>query len=62
MKNCQTVLYIHHGGGIGGAPVSMLQLAMGLDRDRFEPLVVFTQDGPILNFARQLGVPARVVP
>ena len=40
----------------------MLQLDMGLDRDRFEPLVVFTQDGPILNFARQLGVPARVVP
>ncbi|MDA2936683.1 glycosyltransferase [Acidobacteria bacterium AH-259-A15] len=56
------VLFIHYGGGVGGAPVSMLQLAAALDRDRFEPLVVFTQEGPVLEFARQLGVSAQVVP
>ncbi|MDA2936686.1 glycosyltransferase [Acidobacteria bacterium AH-259-A15] len=56
------ILYIHHGGGLGGAPVSMLQLAAGLDRDRFEPLAVFTQEGPVLKYARELGVPARIVP
>ena len=56
------ILFIHHGGGIGGAPVSMLQLAAGLDRTRYTPLAVFTQPGPILDFARDLGVPASVVP
>ena len=56
------VLFIHHGGGIGGAPVSMLQLAAALDRDRYEPVVVFTEPGPILEFARDLGVPAKVFP
>ena len=56
------ILLIHHGGGIGGAPVSMLQMAAALDRTRFEPLAVFTESGPILDFAEELGVPARVVP
>ena len=56
------VLFIHHGGGVGGAPVSMLQLAAALDRRRYEPLVVFSAPGPILNYARELGVPAQVAP
>ena len=56
------VLFIHHGGGIGGAPVSMLQLAQRLNREGYEPLVVFTDPGPILDFAQEMGVPARVVP
>ena len=56
------VLFIHHGGGIGGAPVSMLQLAATLDRDRYIPLAIFTQKGPILEFAQELGVPVRVYP
>ena len=55
------VLFVHHGGNIGGAPVSMLQLAAALDRRRFVPEVIFTQTGPILEFARALGVSARVV-
>ena len=56
------ILFIHYGGGVGGAPVSMLQLAAALDRKRYAPLVVFTQSGPVLDFARELGVPTQVVP
>ena len=55
------VLFVHYGGAVGGAPVSMLQLAASLDRNQYEPLVVFSEAGPILDFARDLGVPARVV-
>ena len=62
VKMTRKILLIHHGGGIGGAPVSMLQMAAALDRTRFEPLAVFTESGPILDFAEELGVPARVVP
>jgi glycosyltransferase involved in cell wall biosynthesis len=56
------ILFIHHGGAIGGAPVSMLQLAAGLRRADCAPLAIFTQPGPMLRFAADLGVPARVVP
>ena len=55
------VLLIHHGGNIGGAPISMLQLAAAFDRRCFAPQVIFTRSGPILEFARELEVPARVV-
>ena len=54
------ILFIHHGSGIGGAPVSMLQLAQGLDPERYEPVVYFTQPGPIFGFAREMGVDAGV--
>ena len=56
------ILLIHHGAGIAGAPISMLQLAAGLDHDRFEPVVVFTDDGPIGEFARDMNVPVEIVP
>ena len=56
------ILFIHHGGSVGGAPICMLQLAAALDQERYMPLVVFTHSGPILDYARELGVPARVVP
>lgn len=39
----------------------MLQLATGLDRTRYTPQAVFTQPGPILDFARELSVPASIV-
>jgi glycosyltransferase involved in cell wall biosynthesis len=33
------ILYIHHGSGTGGAPLSLGYLIRELDRDRYEPLV-----------------------
>ena len=56
------VLFVHHGGGIGGASVSMLQLAAALDRERYTPVVAFSEDGPIFEFAHELGVPVREAP
>lgn len=56
------VLFIHHGGSVGGAPISMLQMAAGLDRSRFDPLFVFTSGGPILELAQRYGISAKVVP
>lgn len=39
------ILYIHHGSGIGGAPISLLNLIRNLNNDRFEVKVCFLQDG-----------------
>ena len=33
------ILYIHHGGGMDGASMSLLYLLNHLDRDRYEPIV-----------------------
>ncbi|HEY1297556.1 MAG TPA: glycosyltransferase family 4 protein [Chloroflexota bacterium] len=56
------LLAVHHGGGIGGAPVSLLKLLAALDKNEFAPHAVFTESGDLLDYARTLAVPAEVVP
>lgn len=56
------VTAVHHGGGIGGAPISLLAMLQRLDAAAFASLAVFTKNGPILDEAMARGVPARVVP
>jgi glycosyltransferase involved in cell wall biosynthesis len=50
------ILYIHHGGGIGGAPLSLLYLLQRLDRSQYEPIVVTLKHGPIVDLYRQEGI------
>ncbi|MGI9149136.1 MAG: glycosyltransferase family 4 protein [Chloroflexota bacterium] len=57
-----SLLAVHHGGGVGGAPVSLLQLLAGLDAQAFRPEALFTEHGDVLSYARELGVPASVTP
>jgi glycosyltransferase involved in cell wall biosynthesis len=56
------LLAVHHGGGVGGAPVSLLKLLEKLDPTEFQAEAIFTQPGQLLGYARQLNVAARVVP
>lgn len=56
------ILAVHQGGGVGGAPVSLLKLLAGLDPSEFQGQAVFTDPGEVLSYAAALGVPARVVP
>lgn len=57
-----TLLAVHQGGGVGGAPVSLLKLLAALDPALLRACAVFTEAGPILDYARELEVPAAVVP
>ncbi|HLZ28938.1 MAG TPA: glycosyltransferase family 4 protein [Chloroflexota bacterium] len=57
-----SLLAVHQGGGIGGAPVSLLKLLAALDRGEFAATAIFTEPGEILAYATDLGVPARIVP
>ena len=57
-----SLLAVHQGGGVGGAPVSLLKLLAALDPTEFDTQAIFTEPGDILGYARDLGVPARVVP
>ena len=56
------LLAVHQGGGVGGAPVSLLKLLAALDRAEFQSSVLFTEPGEVLTYAQQLGVVAAVVP
>ncbi len=57
-----SLLAIHHGGGVGGAPVSLLKLLAGLDPQEFSAEAVFTEPGEVVNYAHDIGVPSRIIP
>ena len=54
-KAMKRILYIHHGGSLGGAPLSLLFLLQQLDRSRYEPIVLFLADGPVVERFRAAG-------
>lgn len=54
------ILYFHHGGAIGGAPLSLLFLLRALDRSRYIPIVVTTRPGPIIDLYRHEGIETHV--
>lgn len=54
------ILYFHHAGGLGGAPVSLLYLIRELPSDRFETVVCSLAGGEVIPFFREQGVNAFV--
>lgn len=54
------ILYVHNSADIYGASRSLSRLLQGLDRDRFEPLVVLPEDGPLRSHLQHLGVEVRI--
>src|SRR5439155_5958607 len=51
-----SLLAVHHGGGVGGAPVSLLKLLAGLDPAEFYAEAVFTEPGDVVRYAHDLRV------
>ncbi len=62
MISLKRILYIHHGGAIGGAPMSLLYLLRHLDRARYEPLVVVLRHGPAADLYRAEGIETHIEP
>lgn len=54
--NTKRVLYIHHGKGLGGAPLSLLNLVQGLDRTLYHPIVLFLHDSEAVELFDQQGI------
>ncbi|HBS47710.1 TPA: hypothetical protein DEO28_05100 [Candidatus Dependentiae bacterium] len=50
------ILYIHHGIGIGGAPLSLLYLIQNLDKSNFHPVVLFLQDSEVIDLYKSKGI------
>jgi glycosyltransferase involved in cell wall biosynthesis len=55
------VLILARGGAIYGSQRQLGYLAVGLDRSRFEPIVVLDRHGPTEDFLRQAGIEVKVV-
>lgn len=56
------VLFASHGADLGGAERCLLPLASGLDRERFDPVVVVPRDGPLIGSLKKNGVTVRQSP
>ncbi|MBI4338413.1 MAG: glycosyltransferase family 4 protein [Chloroflexi bacterium] len=50
------VCYFLHSGSVGGATLSLLYLLQQMDRERYEPVVVFLHDTPMRQQFQELGV------
>ncbi len=61
-KPPKRVLYINHEVECGGAEHSLLELIRGLDRQKFEPHLVCSMEGPLTDEARALGAEVHLVP
>ena len=55
------VLYISRGGQIAGAQRQLYNLAAGLDRQRYEPIVVCREEGPFPELLIQKGIETHVL-
>ena len=55
------ILYIHHGGALGGAPLSLLYLLQQLDRDLYEPVVLCLAYGPMVERFQAEGIETHVI-
>ncbi|MFC1894506.1 glycosyltransferase family 4 protein [Candidatus Dependentiae bacterium] len=56
MINKKKILYIHHGKGLGGAPLSLLYLIESLDKDLYDPVVLFLQDSEVIDLYKSKGI------
>lgn len=50
------ILYIHHGWGIGGAPISLLNLIINLNSNKFEIIVLCTHNSEAVNLFKEKGI------
>jgi glycosyltransferase involved in cell wall biosynthesis len=50
------ILFIHHGWGIGGAPLSLLYLVKNLNPAIYDPVVLFTHKSEALELFRKEGL------
>jgi glycosyltransferase involved in cell wall biosynthesis len=54
------ILYVHHGGALGGAPLSLLTLLEQLDPSRYERIVLAFRPGPAVDQFRAAGIETHV--
>ena len=55
------ILFIHHGVGIGGAPISLLNLIRELDKEKFDVKIICLKDGDHVKLFQSEGIKTQVI-
>lgn len=50
------IVFVHHGKGLGGAPLSLLYLIQGIPKDCYDVSVVFLHDSEVINLYKKHGI------
>lgn len=61
MKKAIKILFIHHGTGIGGAPISLLNLVKKLNKDKYDTKVAFVKGGIAEELFKEHGIKTEVI-
>ena len=56
----EKILFVHHSSVIGGASWCLFEILKHLDRNRFEPVVLLSSEGPLVGRIRSLDIPVEV--
>lgn len=56
------ILFVAHSAQRGGAEYCLDTTLRCLDRDRFEPFVVFPHEGPMVDATRSIGIDVEILP
>jgi len=52
---------MHHGVGIGGAPISLLNLVKALPKEQYDPIVLFQKNSAVVEFYKKESIKTDVV-
>jgi len=55
------ILFLHHASGIGGAPLSLLSIVKRIDRQKYNPKVLFLVKSEVENLFNQNNINTRVL-
>jgi len=55
------IIFIHHGIGIGGAPISLLNLVQGLNSNYYDVKVAFIKDSKAVNMFSNNGIKTEII-
>lgn len=61
MKKKSRILFIHHGIGIGGAPISLLNLISNLDKEKYEVKVTCLREGDHVKLFKNADIKTEVI-
>ena len=62
MSNKIKILYISHSPFINGAEICLYNLVKNLNKDIFEPIVLFPEQGPLIEKINDLGIKTYIRP
>ena len=56
-----TVMYVANASHIGGGNRSLMDIITGIDRSRFQPVLVAPTAGALVDWAATAGVPCEII-